>query len=294
MNRVGRFFQKLGAGWMVLSTVFFAGMGVFVKLGGNHYDFVELVFWRGIFGVIMMGGIGMIRHESLKTPYFRQHMMRSISGMTAMLAYFYAMTRLPLATAVTLNYTSPISMVLLSVFLYREKISKVTALGILIGFVGVLLLLQPSFHSDVWFAVLVGLFSGALGGWAYIQVQQLTQLHEPNWRIVFYLSVILLLVPAVYLTITRSWHPLDWGTFKFLAGMGIFASLAQWSMTKAYGEGNKFVASSLSYLTIVFSFIFGVLILNDILHWQEVIAMLVIVSSGLITNFGKQGHSLRT
>ncbi len=272
---------------MILASVLFAFMGVFVKLGGNHYSFVELVFWRGVFGIVIMSGMALIKKESLKTTRLRQHLLRSISGMIAMLAYFYAITRLPLATAITLSYTSPISMVILAMVLYREKITPVTILGLAIGFIGILLLLQPNFSNDAWKAILIGLASGFISGWAYLQVQELTRMNEPGWRIVFYFSLVLCLIPAIVLTVTGSWHPVNPKTLIYLIGMGVCATLAQLFMTKSYAEGNKFVASSLSYLTIVFSAVLGALVLQDILHWAEILAMLVIVASGFITRLGK-------
>ena len=279
--------KKIGAGWMIIASLFFAFMGIFIKLAGNYYSFIELVFWRGVFGIVIMSVIAIARKGTFRTPKLKQHLSRSISGLCAMLAYFYAITQLPLATAITLSYTSPISMVVLSIILFREKITPVTTLGLLTGFVGILLLLQPNFSNDAWKAILIGLCSGFISGWAYLQVQELTRFSEPDWRIVFYFSLVLCIVPAIILTISDGWHPIEIQTLPYLIGMGVCATLAQLCMTKSYAVGNKFVASSLSYLTIVFSAILGALILQDVLHTIEIIAMVVIVASGFITRLGK-------
>ncbi|WP_434779188.1 DMT family transporter [Neisseria sp. Ec49-e6-T10] len=281
-----RFSLRLGAGWMVIATLFFALMGVFVKLGAGHFHFIELVFWRGVFGVVLMAMMARAKHQSVYTPLMKQHLNRSISGFVAMLGYFYAMTHLPLASAVTLSYTSPIGMIILSFLFYKEQITKIMGLGILIGFVGVLLLLQPNFNDKAWVAVLIGLGSGLLSGWAYIQVQQLTRLNEPEWRIVFYFSLVCAIGGAVLSTL-YGWSTLTLHNMLYIVGMGVCATIAQMTMTKAYSEGNKFVASSFSYLTIVFSSILGALILHDVLRWQEFLAMLVIIASGFVTKLGK-------
>ncbi len=277
---------KFGAGWMVVSALSFALMGVFVKLGGQYYHFVELVFWRGVFGVVLMGAMAYSRKESLKTPYIKNHLIRSIAGVVSMFAYFYAMTRLPIATATTLNYTSPVFMVIVSFLFFKTRISRLSVAGIIIGFVGVLLLLQPGFSSHTGTALVVGLSSGLISAIAYIQIQQMTSLKEPEWRIVFYFSCVMCVIPIVFLSLTHTWQPFNLSTSVYLIGMGLCATLAQLTMTKAYSVSNLFVASAFSYTTIIFSTIFGAWLLHDVLHWTEFLAMGVIVASGFLTKIG--------
>ena len=277
---------RFGAGWMVVSALSFALMGVFVKLGGQYYHFVELVFWRGVFGVLLMGAMAYSRKESLKTPHIKKHLIRSIAGVVSMFAYFYAMTQLPIATATTLNYTSPVFMVIVSFLFFKTRISRLSVAGIIIGFVGVLLLLQPSFGNNTGTAVIVGLGSGLISSIAYIQIQQMTHLKEPEWRIVFYFSWVMCVIPVVFLTLTQIWQPPNLSTSAYLVGMGLCATLAQLTMTKAYSVSNLFVASAFSYTTIIFSTIFGAWLLHDVLHWTEFLAMAVIVASGFLTKIG--------
>ena len=282
----GELSKKIGAGWMIISAFCFALMGVFVKLGGQHFHFIELVFWRGVFGVVIMGVIAFARQEHFRTSLVKNHLLRSIAGVVSMFAYFYAMTKLPIATATTLNYTSPIFMVIVSYLFFQKKISKISFAGIIVGFSGVLLLLQPNFGNDAYKAVMVGLSSGLISSIAYIQIQQLTQLKEPEWRIVFYFSLVMCITCVLILTPMKAWHIPDWRSGFYLIGMGVCATIAQLTMTKAYSESNMFVVSAFSYTTIVFSTFFGVWLLHDVLHWLEFVSMVMIVASGFITKIG--------
>ena len=106
--------QRLGSGWMIVAAIFFAIMGALVKLGADRFSSEEMVFYRTVFSVVVLAGLAISRGESLKTPHLKQHISRGIAGTLGILAFFYALTRLPLATAVTLNYTSPIFLALLS------------------------------------------------------------------------------------------------------------------------------------------------------------------------------------
>ena len=121
-----------------------------------------------------------------------------------------------------------------------------------------------------------------MSGWAYLQVRELSLLGEPGWRVVFYLSVTGVAMSAVWATLT-GWHPLSAEALPYLAGIGLSATIAQLCMTHAYKVGNKFTVASLSYLTIVFSALAGVMFLGDSITWQETFGMIIIVASGVLS-----------
>ena len=143
---------------------------------------------------------------------------------------------------------------------------------------------QPIFQGGQEFAALVSLAGGAMSGWAYLQVRELSLLGEPGWRVVFYLSLTGLIMGAVWSTIT-GWHPLTVSSLPYLAGIGISAMIAQLAMTRAYKVGKKFTVASLSYLTVVFSALSGVLLFGDKITWQEAAGMVIIVAGGVFSSF---------
>lgn len=103
----------------------------------------------------------------------------------AMLLLFYAVTHLPLTTGVTLSYTSSIFG---GIFLpdFERTDFRLHAGGAAPWFcLGVVLLLNPSFRSGQEPAALAGLAGGAMSGWAYLKVRELSLAGEPGWRVVF-------------------------------------------------------------------------------------------------------------
>ena len=99
---------------------------------------------------------------------------------------------------------------------------------------------------------------------------------------VFYFSVVSSIIAAV-LTFVDGWHkPQNMQQVLILVGIGVTALIAQLSMTRAYKVGRKFVVASFSYLTVVFSTLLGVLWFAEVLHWQELVGILVIVLSGIL------------
>ena len=274
--------QRLGSGWMIVAAVFFAIMGALVKLGADHFSSEEMVFYRTIFSVLVLTGLALLRGETLETPHLKQHISRGIAGTLGILAFFYALTRLPLATAVTLNYTSPIFLAVLSFVLLKERISRRTMAILVLGFIGVMILLRPSLGGEQFVAGLVGLSAGVFAGWAYLQVRELALLGEAEWRVVLYFSAVASAISAIIISF-QGWHaPRSWQDVLILGGVGLTALVAQMSMTRAYKVGRKFVVASFSYLTVVFSTLLGVWWFGEILQAQELLGIAVIVLSGIL------------
>ena len=93
---------------MVLASAAFATMGVFVKLASATHHAFEIVLWRGLLGTAMLAGWGALRGEHFVGERFGAHLTRSLVGAVSLTGWYYALTHLPLATAMTLNYTSPL------------------------------------------------------------------------------------------------------------------------------------------------------------------------------------------
>jgi S-adenosylmethionine uptake transporter len=275
--------RGLGSAWMVVAASMFALMGVFVKLGAAEFSSTELVFWRTLLSVLLIGAPALMHGQRFATPYLKNHLMRGTVGYISVLLLFYAMAHLPLGTAVTLNYTSPMFLALLSVFWLKERFSPRTVVGLLIGFGGVLILLRPTISGEAWFAGLIGLASGAMSGLAYLHVRALGKLGEPEWRVVFYFALLSTLAGVVLVSIS-GWHPITLKNSWILGGLGLSATLGQLAMTRAYKVGRKLIVANLSYLTVVFSTLLGAMIWGDKLPSDSYLAMGIIVISGIVAS----------
>src|SRR5687768_252460 len=103
----------MSAPWlMVLASMLFAMMGVCVKLAAAQYGVGEIVFYRGLVGTIVMGLVARAQGGQLGTSLLAKHVWRSLTGVIALCFWFYAIGKLPLATAMTLNYMSSVWMAL--------------------------------------------------------------------------------------------------------------------------------------------------------------------------------------
>ncbi len=270
---------------MVLATLLFATMGVCVKLASNEYGAGEIVFYRGLVGVLVIAALSRWQGQSLRTAVPGMHFWRSLSGVLALSLWFYSIGKLPLATAMTLNYMSSVWMALFliggGVLMGSARVDPRLVSAVLLGFCGVALVLRPTMdEQQLWYG-LAGLLSGMLSALAYLQVTSLGRAGEPEYRIVFYFSLGGIAAGALTTLATGSWHGHSLRGAALLLAVGLLATAAQLSMTRAYGRGKTLVNASLQYLGIVFSFLYGALLFGDALTPSALLGMSLIIVAGL-------------
>jgi drug/metabolite transporter (DMT)-like permease len=267
---------------MLAAGALFACMGALVKLGAPHFSSAELVFYRSFFGLLVV--YALVRHSriSLSTLHWHAHLWRGISGTIAMLLFFHCITTLPLATAITLNYTSSLFLSLLTVAVLKEKFHPPLSSALALGFSGVVLLLQPTLAQDQFADGLLGLASGFLAGIALMNVRQLGVLGEPGMRVVFHFNLIATLASALWMP-GDTLHPVQLVDLPLLVAIGASATFAQLFMTRAYRTGQTLVVGSLAYSTIVFSALIGLIFWHEQLSLLAWLGIALIIASGVLS-----------
>ena len=260
--------------WMVLSALIFSTMAVCVKFASSYFNNAELVFYRGLIGVVLMAIFARARGTSLVTTVLPMHIWRSIVGVVALSAWFYAIAHLPLATAMTLNYMSSVWIAAFLVggaLMFAKEGERLQSQAPLVGailasFAGVILLLRPTIDQNQAFAGLIGLLSGLGAAFAYMQVMVLARMGEPEARTVFYFAVGSAIAGAVGMAVLGM-SPWDWQHSLWLLPIGLLASLGQLCMTKAYSmstnHGGTLMVANLQYSGIIFSALYGLVLFGD-------------------------------
>jgi len=273
--------------WMLIAGALFATMGVFAKLLGSQFTGAELSLYRSLIGLVFVGGFMWWKRESLATPFWRGHFWRGTTGTISLIAYFYAMTQLPLATAIALNYTSPLWLALLSTLLLGERFRPRLVVAIFIGFIGAALLLRPTFEGANAHAGFIGLASGFFAACAYVNVKKLGEAGETEWRVVFYFALAGTIGSALMQgVVERGFHPLTTTHTALLLGMGVAATCAQLAMTRAYHSGNTLVVGAFAYSTVIFASLAGIFIFDEVLPPIAWVGMATIIVSGLLAKSG--------
>jgi drug/metabolite transporter (DMT)-like permease len=274
--------------WMLLAALGFAIMGALVKVGATKFSSAELVFYRSAFGLVFIYTYIFIKKLPLKTPVMAKQMSRAVIGLVSLALFFYAIAHLPLATAITLNYTSALFLAMFMPFFLHEKPKSILYGTVLLGFIGIVLLLKPSFSDQQSLAGALGLLSGMGAAFAYIHVKQLGKLNEPDWRTVFYFTLVSTICSGIWMLLSpwfgqAAFAAICWHDMPCLLGLGASATIAQLAMTRAYRTGSTLIVASLAYTTVIFASVFGVIFWQESLSFSEYLAIAIIVLSGIIS-----------
>lgn len=264
-NRMGRFSR--GAIYMILASFFFSLMSILVKAGGAHLPPQELVLARSL--VVFAITAAMLRRKRLR--FWGSHkkllILRGIFGFLGLSAFFYTLTVLPITDSVTLNYSSPLFTALLAQFFLKERSSGRQWGFYLLAFLGILLIIRPGFSLKT-VPALIGLGGAFFAGLAYIAIRQLRHSDHPLTIVLYFQAVaILLSLPWVVpsFVMPRGWQ------WLMLLGMGIATQAAQVFLTKSLHEDTAARATNVSYIGVVFSTIWGILLFFEIPDWRTVL-----------------------
>ncbi len=281
-----------GVKYMLIASFTFAIMGAFAKLSSEHMSSLEVVFFRNIAGVILIG-IAVIKKPMVQNggkPWLL--FFRGFMGFSALLAFFYNIAHIPLGDAMTFSKTSPIFTAIFAWMFLDEKLSVKAWGAIGIGFVGILLITQPSGVGLSKYDLL-GIFSGIGAALAYTSIRELRNYYDTRAIVLSFMGVgtiapILLFIISPYIDLPE----LDFilGEFVmpqgivwfYVLGMGIFATISQLLMTKAYGETKAGIVGAVSYSNIIFAILVGIILGDNLPNLITFLGIILIISSGIM------------
>jgi len=287
---------------MLVAALVFTAMGALVKLVSDQHTAMEVVAWRGATGAVLMGGWMLWRGARPGSPHLAMVLSRSLVGTLALGCWFVTLGTLPLATSVTLNYTAPLFIALLAPlgawlgWRWLGADPHDTArppapgaargghgwltLAIVASFAGVLLILRPTIERGREFDLALGLFSGLLSAVAYLQVRTLGRVGEPEWRVVFWFSLVNLAFGAAIASFS-GWHTTTLREVLLLVSIGALAALGQLLMTYSFGQGRTLFVANLQYTGVIFATLIGWFWFGDTFEWIEAAGIALIVLSGV-------------
>ncbi len=290
------YFKRVDAGirYMLLASLLFAFMGAFAKLASEVMSSLEVVFFRNLFGVIIIGYT--IYKSGKKSVGGKPFLLffRGLMGFLALLTYFYNIAHISLGDAVTYSKTAPIFTALFAYIFLKERLSSLGWIAILVGFGGIVLVAQP---SSVGFSKydLLGIFSGVGAALAYTSIRELRKYYETS-MIVLSFTLVGTLGPILLFLISHFYYidELDFLlgefvvpsgiTWVYIVGLGVLGTLSQYYMTKSYATTKAGVASAVSYTNIAFAIGVGVMLGDELPSLITTLGVgLIIVAGVLVT-----------
>lgn len=251
-----------GALWMLLAAALFSVLNALIRQLSAELHPFQVVFFRNLFGLVFMlpwllwAGRGMLR-----TTRLRGHIVRALTGLGAMLSWFYGVSVLPLGEAVALSFTAPLFATIGAALFLGETVRLRRWSATVAGFLGVLVILRPGAEAISTPALIV-LLSAAISAASALQVKSLSRT-EPAAAVVTYMVLFLTpmsLVPALFVWQMPSAEALGWAVL-----MGAVASLGHLCLTRALQLADASAVMPFDYAKLPVSALIGYLLYDEVL-----------------------------
>lgn len=214
--------------------------------------------------------------QGLATRRISGHMARAFFGVTSFVCVVYALTKLLLADAMVLSFTSPLWSIIVSVIVLGEIAGPRRIAATLAGFVGVVLIVKP--QAGIEPAALIALGGALLTCFAMITMKRLSTT-EPPTRIVFYfflLGTLMLLPPAIL-----TWQTPTVTQFAWLLGAGFFGALGQDWLARAYDAAEVTIIAPFDFLRLPVAAVLGFALFDELPDLFSMLGMTIIIAASL-------------
>ncbi len=271
--------------WMLSSALAFSLMGVCVKAVGSRLPLAEVVLARALVSVGLSWWL--LRRRNLPIWGKRKGMLilRGVIGTAALGCVYGALAQLPLASATVLQYLYPTFTALLAWATLREHLAPQLLLAMALGWLGVLVVAQPSWLTGQASALpllplLLGVAGAVLTALAYVSVRALGRSEHPL-VIVFYFPLVAIPLTLPLVALQPVWPTTT--ELLWLVGVGLFTQLGQIGLTKGLMALPAARATAMSYAQVVFAALWGWLFFAERLSGWTVLGAALVLSATLVS-----------
>ncbi|MCC7274113.1 MAG: DMT family transporter [Alphaproteobacteria bacterium] len=268
-----------GAIWMLLSAVIFSALNAVIRYltAQRGLPPFQVAFFRIFFGLLFMvplmvrsGRAGLGRHNPL-------YLRRAVIGVVGMLASFYSIAHLPLATSTALSFTAPLFTTVLAIFMLGEQVRLRRWSAIIVGFLGAMIILRPGW-TPVDAGMIAALISALSSAINTIVIKLLSRTEPANaivtWMALYY-------TPFMFVVALFVWEWPEWDTWPLIVLTGVLGSLGHMTMTRAFGAADTTVVLTFDYARLPFAALVGLVFFSEWLDEYTVVGALVIGAAGI-------------
>ncbi len=258
---------------MLAATVGVVGMNVAIRQVADDIHVFEIALFRNLFGVLIFLPV-LFRTEAnpFRTRKFGLLTFRAILNTVAMLAFFYALTLIPLTEVTALSFTTPLFASLLAMLILRESMSGRRWIGLAIGLLGALVILRPGVQA-IGLGPLMVLVSSGVWACALMCIKVLTRT-ESALTIALYAA--LMQVPLAFVASLFVWVWPSWGQLGLLAIVGGFGGFAQLCLSQAFRDADATLVLPVDFTKLIWAGLAGFLLFGEIPDIWTVVGAVVV------------------
>ncbi len=266
-----------GALWLVAGGFIFTSTSAMIRLLSTQIESVQTAFFRAVISVILL--LPMIaagRVKPWESKRITGHFWRTLMGTLSMVLGFYAVSLLPLADATAIAFSQPLFSVVVAALIAGEKVRWRRWSATIVGFVGVLIMVQPG-EGSLQLGALVALANAASVAISILLVKRLSGTETPLMILTQFalFSTVFLTLPAIWV-----WRWPDLWGWVLAVGVALTATVGQYFWVQAFKAGEMSAVAPFEYLRLPFAVFVGWLIWGEMpVIWTYVGAAIVIASA---------------
>ncbi len=263
---------------MLLATFVFAVMNVLIKYIPK-IPAVEIILFRSVVSFIMSGVALKYQRVPLLGTNRKILLIRGLAGAIALIMFFITLQEIPLASAVTLMFLSPIFTTILGIWIVKEKVNPLQWLFFAISFGGIVMIKGFDTRISIEMALL-GIGAAFFSGVAYNMIRKLKTSEHPL-VIIFYFPLVTLPIVAIYsgfnwvMPVGKEWI--------ILLGIGVLTQVAQYFMTKSYQSEELAKVANINFIGIIYALGFGYVLFDETFNLLTYLGMTAVLV-GVVLN----------
>ncbi len=271
--------------YLVFASLFFSLMTVCVKKVDSRINIYELVFFRSLISLLITS---LILKKKEINPWGNNRkllFLRGILGTVALVCIFYAIRNMPLSISTVIQYTYPIFISIFAGIFINEKISKNTVLSLILGWLGILVILNQSQLANInveieKLSIFIAFFGAISTAFAYITVKKLSAT-EDIFIIIKYFPLVSVI--TLFPIVLRNWVTPNLNDLFWIMGIGIFTQLGQTFLTIGLKKLPASEASTINYLQVFFGSIWGVLFFSELINVNFIFGSILVLLGTIIS-----------
>ncbi len=249
-----------GALWMALASFCYVSAATAARHISADYSVFELAFIRGVVAIVFIAP--MLARAGRTAFYTRQPALQALSGLftyLAILCWFFAAMRMPVAEFFALQFTTPLFTMALAMVILRQSVGKRNWVATLIGFAGVLVILRPGM-IEVTLGAIATLASSA--GYASVNttIKALSRTDSPTVT-VFYTNVLILVLSLPMAVVF--WKTPSWSDWPPILGVAVFSTIAFLATARAITAADARVVQPVNFMRMPTAAVFGYFLFNE-------------------------------
>lgn len=268
-----------GIAWALLATALFAIAAAMAKMAVKDYHVLQILFFRQI--VVFLSSLPSIAKSfpnSLKTQHPLSHAFRLMGAFVALSCGIWAVSVLPLTTAITLGFAQVFFIALLALYFLNESVGQHRIAAVCIGFIGVVTVMRPGVDGILDIHALIPIVAALGAAVAVISVRKLSQTESTATLLIYQALFVGILagIPLFWLWVTP-----DLPGLLFLLAMGVVATGGQWVGVKALRLGEASVIGNIQYVQLIYAAILGFFIFSDVPDRYTIVGAAIIIGSSV-------------